>query len=51
MEEKLKREEALSTWIDQNQKKIKQFFKNKEPDFEDLVRNIDKIDDFEVEIE
>lgn len=39
------------TWIDQNQKKIKQFFKDKEPTLDQLLKNTDKIDDFEVEIE
>lgn len=34
------------SWIDDNQKKIKQFFKNKEPSIEELMNNIDNIDDF-----
>jgi hypothetical protein len=51
MEEELKREKALFDWIEQNKKKIVQYFKGREPDLPELVDNIDNIEDFEVQLE
>ena len=38
-------------WIDKNKKKILQFFKYEEPEYDELIKNIDAIEDFEVEVE
>lgn len=37
--------------MENNKKKIEQFFRGKQYTFQELVENIDKIQDFEVEIE
>ena len=51
LEEEVKREGELTEWIDLNKKKIEQFFKGQEFDFQTLVDNIDNIEDFVVEVE
>jgi hypothetical protein len=43
VEEELKREASLVDWIEQNKKKIEQYFKGREPDLEELMANIDNI--------
>lgn len=38
-------------WMEENKKKIEQFFRGKEYSFEELMENIDNIEDFEIEVE
>jgi hypothetical protein len=40
-EEQTKREGQLIQWMEQNKKKIEQFYKGREYSFEELVANID----------
>lgn len=41
----------LSEWINENKKKIEQFFKGREPEMEELLEHIDDIEDYEIELE
>lgn len=38
-------------WIEQNKKKIDQYFKGREPDLTELMDNIDNIEDSYVQLE
>lgn len=38
-------------WMEENKKKIEQFFRGREYSFEELMENIDNIEDFEIEVE
>ena len=51
LEEESKREGELVEWIEGNKQKIEKFFKGREPDFEELMANIDSIEDYQMELE
>ena len=51
MEEERKRDANLADWIENNKKKIQQFFEYREPEYDELIENIDAIEDFEVKVE
>lgn len=48
LEEESKREGELIQWIESNRRKIEQFFQGREPEMEELIENIDKIEDMEI---
>ncbi len=51
LEEESKREGELVKWIEENKQKIEKFFMGREPDFEELMANIDSIEDYQMELE
>ena len=51
LEEESKREGELVEWIEENKQTIEKFFMGREPDFEELMANIDSIEDYQMELE
>jgi pre-mRNA-splicing factor ISY1 len=52
LEEETRRSGELAEWMENNKKKIEQFFRGRDDyTFEELVSNIDSIEEFEVQLE